>query len=729
MSVYIKNIQLNNWFNYKGEYLKNSFEFAQGINIIVGDNNAGKTKLYNAIRYILLDNIQIENEKTSKIEETEVNNDSIRKVFNTKTFLEMTNDSSEKLGVKLAFETTGAGGRKTNYILTKEIRIRKDINSIKIIEFIKTVHLIDPATNKGRTISEEFEEIAEKIITKKFIDYLFLEGEQIGLLTPLQGPKLKETINSIAHLSDLDKLVTKVSLFAKNSEEKKTAILGEEEGGKKDNKKNLDLISNLRIENDNLLEQNKNNEQNRDYNKELIDKTKSKAAETKSNKLLVEKLDKLRENVKNSEAKIDSKIKTYISQLMNASVFGISKISDDNDIPLKLDNRAEVIGDYISQRRIELASKLTKKEEKMIQSLEKSQPKPLILEQMIVENTCYVCSQELTKSAISYMQEKLIPFFKNELEEDEELDNLLTINDLFKEFKLSSTKYFSIDDGYFSEIETSIINLTEEKIEEEKLVTEFLDKYGSVEGEDEVDFVTYETAVKEFTKANEQIPKTEAEIASNIIKIEKLLLSITPEKGSESEKYKVIEDLSSFAKLLDESLFNIKNEEYLSFAKNLEEKASNRFQNFMSNNAAARKNKIKVVVTNNSKNDFDFKIEVVDEFGEIVNNPGQADHGLRRLSVIFGLIDISENKRGFPFIVDAPVSKFSPDTKKRFFNGILADLALNQSIVLNMDLWDSESKKINNLGEEILDLVKKKDYSRFITIVNNNTETKITILK
>jgi hypothetical protein len=294
---------------------------------------------------------------------------------------------------------------------------------------------------------------------------------------------------------------------------------------------------------------------------------------------------------------------------------------------------------------------------------------------------------------------------------------------------VSSTKYFSIDDGYFSEIETSIINLTEEKIEEEKLVTEFLDKYGSVEGEDEVDFVTYETAVKEFTKANEQIPKTEAEIASNIIKIEKLLLSITPEKGSESEKYKVIEDLSSFAKLLDESLFNIKNEEYLSFAKNLEEKASNRFQNFMSNNAAARKNKIKVVVTNNSKNDFDFKIEVVDEFGEIVNNPGQADHGLRRLSVIFGLIDISENKRGFPFIVDAPVSKFSPDTKKRFFNGILADLALNQSIVLNMDLWDSESKKINNLGEEILDLVKKKDYSRFITIVNNNTETKITILK
>lgn len=730
MSVYIKKIQLNNWFNYKGDYLLNCFDFDKGVNILVGDNNAGKTKLYNAIRYLLLDTVLLEDETTSKMEENGIDDGNIKSVFNKKVFQSMKNETSEKMGVKLTFETTSTRGETINYILTKEIRCRRDVNSLKIIESpIKTVQIIDSKTKKPRTISDEFEEIADKIIGKKFIDYLFLEGEQIGLLTPLQGRKLNETINSIAHLNDLDELVLKVSHFAKNSAAKKTSISGEEEGGKKNNKNNIETIERLRIENSELLQTIQSNIEIRDYNKELIDKTKSKAAETKNNKLLVTKLDKLKKDVKESEATIDSKINTYISQLMNSSVFGISKISDESEIPLKLDEKLEVIRGFISERRIELASKLTKKEEKMIQALERSQPKPEILEQMVLDNTCYVCSQKLNQTAIDYMKTKLIPFFKNELDYDEELENLLEIDEFFKEFKLSSNKYFNKDDAYFFEIENNIIELTNKKIAEEKLVTNFLDKYGVVEGVDDVDFITYETAVEEHSKAILDIKKFQNDIKNNEDAIERLIALITPEKGTESDRYKTIDGLSTFAEKLKDVLFEIKNEEYLSFAQKLEEKASSRFQNFMLNNATAKKHKIKVFITNNSLDIFDFKIEVVDEFGEIVNNPGQADHGLRRLSVIFGLIDISENRRGFPFIVDAPVSKFSPDTKKRFFNNLLSDNALNQSIILTMDLWDQDKKTISKMGEEILHLVEKKDNARFITILNDDKKTNITYLK
>ena len=55
MSVFIESIKPINWFNYKGE--DNLIKFSRGTNVMVGNNNAGKTKLYNAFRYIIDDTV------------------------------------------------------------------------------------------------------------------------------------------------------------------------------------------------------------------------------------------------------------------------------------------------------------------------------------------------------------------------------------------------------------------------------------------------------------------------------------------------------------------------------------------------------------------------------------------------------------------------------------------------------------------------------------------------
>ena len=42
MSVYINQVELKNWFNYKGDYENNCISFSDGLNVVVGDNNSGK---------------------------------------------------------------------------------------------------------------------------------------------------------------------------------------------------------------------------------------------------------------------------------------------------------------------------------------------------------------------------------------------------------------------------------------------------------------------------------------------------------------------------------------------------------------------------------------------------------------------------------------------------------------------------------------------------------------
>ncbi|WP_165793062.1 AAA family ATPase [Sphingobacterium haloxyli] len=48
---------MSNFFNYYGEYEDNIYEFNSGLNVIVADNGAGKTKLFSAFCWVLKDEV------------------------------------------------------------------------------------------------------------------------------------------------------------------------------------------------------------------------------------------------------------------------------------------------------------------------------------------------------------------------------------------------------------------------------------------------------------------------------------------------------------------------------------------------------------------------------------------------------------------------------------------------------------------------------------------------
>ena len=121
MGVVIKKIQLKNWFGYKGEYEDNSFDFNDGVNVIVATNDVGKSKLHNAFRWVIDDKVILKNIETNKHEIVAINLHNINQVLNHFVANTLTNGNNVSLGVKLTYEVTNSRGDSKIRILTKEI--------------------------------------------------------------------------------------------------------------------------------------------------------------------------------------------------------------------------------------------------------------------------------------------------------------------------------------------------------------------------------------------------------------------------------------------------------------------------------------------------------------------------------------------------------------------------------------------------------------------------------
>ena len=96
-SVIINKIQLSNWFNFKGDFKDNSITFKEGLNIFTGDNNAGKTKLHNAFRWIIEESVLIN--RVSEASKEKISNDNIKKIVNQLAFREAKVNDLIQVGV------------------------------------------------------------------------------------------------------------------------------------------------------------------------------------------------------------------------------------------------------------------------------------------------------------------------------------------------------------------------------------------------------------------------------------------------------------------------------------------------------------------------------------------------------------------------------------------------------------------------------------------------------
>ena len=734
MSIVINKIELKNWFNYKGDFSENAINFSDGLNIVVGTNNAGKTKLHNAFRYIIDDKVVLKvvaRDGKESYDTESIDSRTAIEVMNQSAFRSAKNEDLVYFGVKITF-TKAIRGETRKLVLTKDIKCRKDLERLQLLDVIKTVEQIDSRTNRERTVSDDFDTLAGEIIKANYRNFFLIEGEQMGLMTPLKGENLKKTINSIVAINELDKLVTTSGEFEKEVNKKKREFEGKLSNLTKEEKERAIKINFLEDDIKVLYEETLRDlmiEAERENS--IIERYKANYNSAKQNKELADKLDIIVKKGDKNEALYDGVTYKVLTDYMSLPVFSISRTGDDEKILHRLNEQIAKYREYYSQRKAELDTSLSQEEQQMMLALEKSQPKPEILQQMVDLKRCFICTTHLGKKELDYINDKLIPFFKNEFENDEELDKFEELIGMLNGIALTTKKFSDFDDEYFKSINGDFVELIAERKKNEKEREKFIDENGEVVGneEDDITLVTYDRAIINLSKIVNDTTTIEEEIDLKTTELAELK-AIPLKDDKKTPELITTELLHEFSEILYEVLKNTRKDEYHFFAEKLSQAATNRFRNLMKNNKTANKQEIVVNVISKNGVDFDFEIKLINEMGQDQNQAGGASQALRQLAIVFGLIDFADVKIQFPFIADAPISKLTPDTKRAFFENLLDDKAFNQCIIINMDLWDDKIDSINKLGHEILDVIKIKEASSFITInpLENNTGVTINYL-
>jgi DNA sulfur modification protein DndD len=722
MSAIIDKIKLENWYNYRGKYENNTIQLGEGLNVIVGDNNGGKTKLHNAIRFILENKVVFKREE--KYVKLKIDSTNIKEVINERAYPELEIDKTIILGVKLYFKLT-LRGETTTRVLKREIKIRKTIEGPKILEETEGVYLVNNHTDyETHEKQAEFNCLCNLLFPERNRNYFFLDGEQLGLMTPFSGSELKKTINSIINLGDVDKIVDNFIKISTSIKNKKAAILednedltDEEEQIAERLKALPELIQAVEGSIDSINEQLANQEQ-------IKKQYEDQAAREKESLDILEQFNLLKGKRDIAENEYFSVERNYIAKYFDKYFFGLAYFNNDESNENNLGTYINRIKSAITERKTELDNSISKDDAFMMNALDRSQPKPEILKEMVHFHKCFICKAELNKESEDWILNKLIPFFKNDNphEEDPSLQKLMMVKELTAQMFNFSKKHFKYDINVLKHSDEDVLDALEKFKNAKKNLENFINQNGDPEANNSetVALHTYGEAIKKISKLERDLVLENKNLSDLITEQKNCITSLSSTSNDKiKQNLEKIDDLDGFLDDVKTKLEQIKEERYIKFSYDLSEKATSRFRSFFKRNVNTKKQEIKVdlITTQTQKGKiFNFEIKVINSFGEDQLNAGGASQAMRQVAVVFGLIDISGSS-SCPFIVDAPTSDLSAPQKESFFEQIGQDQALRQTILLTMDLLDETGLKLNDLGHKVLKNIISKDDSKMIQLI------------
>src|SRR5690606_4223436 len=177
MASIINSISFKNFFNYYGEYEDTRYEFEDGVNIVVADNGAGKSKFFNAFLWLFYDQVLDSDDKQKKNVK-----DFAVKIISDKAKNETPIGHQVQTGIKIEYST----GRY-KYQITKSFtgtRINDKITdfdswqiSFDDLEIDKTDHVLPKY--KPVYDAEEKQKIISQLILPTLRQYSFFQGEEV----------------------------------------------------------------------------------------------------------------------------------------------------------------------------------------------------------------------------------------------------------------------------------------------------------------------------------------------------------------------------------------------------------------------------------------------------------------------------------------------------------------------------------------------------------------------
>lgn len=683
----LTSIELNNFMCYSGT--NNKFDFTEGINIIIGDNGYGKSKLFDGFYWVMYDQCFDTSKKAFR------NTGQLKKLIISDQALASVDEGIISASVILTFKNNE---KDQVYIIERHYSVKKTGNTITEDEESKEiVKQKDVLTAKVVDDPYNIERIKRAILPDNIKPYMWFQGEQVESIIDFnKQDTLTQAINVLSNITKYDNIIHLADELNESSEK-------ELNRKQRDLSKDKGKSESLEIQRQSLIKQIS------DFAiQELQIKDNLAKAEERSESLLnklseAQRVRELEERRKGIERSLDDIQKEHDLEQIN-----LHRRMFTNKWVLKgteniLHEYSSMYGNY-EQKKLErkeaIKARLVANNEmtkEMQTRLPLDVPEPIHMEKMLESERCLVCDREALKDSEPWLKMKEILDrsklkFKKLEKEDETLHDFGT--DLKKLYQ-NGLGLSHIIKGIDDDIKSTFIRLNKLDEKRRNLKTD-LTKTGL-----EINAIIAETAlnvseannlVNEVASQTDFAKRCEREIGNienmairkkvELENINKELSSLVKEElpAYLLEKVKVLLEFKNVAHSTRKRVFN-------RLVGMLETEANKHYIEMTQGNLSAR-GVIRLKELSNGKN---YMPELVDENGNILLQLNTGNIILIKLATIMAIISARQGARDtelYTLITDAPMSVFGEDYTIGFCKTV--SKVYKQSIIMSKEFYRNE---------------------------------------
>lgn len=700
----LRSIELTNFMCYAGA---NKFDFTEGINVIIGDNGYGKSKLYDAFYWVMYNKCF----NTSKKDFSDTS--SLKRLIISDKAIYDIDEGVVTASVVLTFHNLE---KDSVYTLERRYSVKKlfdkiieDQDSEEVVLFKEMSYL----NARQVTDKDEIKRIKNNILPDNIKPYMWFQGEQVESIIDFnKSDTLTQAINVLSNITRFDNIINVAKSLqessAKEYQKKQRDLSGDRgrsESLELERQKLLDKINNLELQEiqiqDNLATA---EEKSENLLNKLADAQKIREIEAKRN--AVEK------NLNDVQEEFDEEQKNLHKRMFTNKwvLKGTENLFEDYSNIYHLFERKKLQKEAQVQAKLDSENALVRE---LQARLPIDVPEPIHVHHMLEIERCLVCDREASKYSEAWLKIKELldrSRMKIKTLEDEEIGVHNFIFDLRKLYQNGLVLSHSI-----SNIDADIASTYKKLRRLDKKRKSLVEELAVIESEKNslivdaaLNVSQANNLLNEFNAQNELVKrssnqiilnanflaKNKEELAKIELELSKLVVGEIP--AYLSEKVKVLEEFYQIAQSTRKRVFN-------RLVKLLEDEANKHYQEMTQSNMSSR-GIIKLKELSNGKN---YMPELVDEQGNVLLQLNTGNIILIKLATIMAIISARQGSRDtdlYTLITDAPMSVFGEDYTIGFCKTV--SKVYRQSIIMSKEFYKNEKLRNQLLADGEIKLGK-----------------------
>lgn len=698
----ILKIKLKNFLCYSGE--DNEVEFSDGLNLILGANGYGKSKLYDAFNWLFFDGIT--NQKGIRVSTSTLKSNLVSKKALEK-------NSSEKIECKVSIELET---KREEFLIERRYEVYKDQD--KLIEndksdarvFIKNDFEYVPYDLPIEYGFIDF--VSEKIIPTDILPHIWFQGER-GITKAVDtsnGKSLLQVINKISYIDMWQRYVDiaenatnrvrntfdKEARKSKKKQKERAWLQSEIDRLNKSLSKNVKELTTRRVELDKI-------------NGKIEGISIAEEAQTK-----ITELKKEEESLTRDYKAVTDKLNAMIDQSDRNLFDEYWIIHGTQHTSNHFDN---LFRKYIYEQQRELQEA---KED--LPKIPRGNPKATHLNQMIKDCHCHICDRPAPKGSDAFKNiQRLLP--ENYPAPELTGKKYTHENDFLLLSRIQNALQLDLGSfqGASEKLKNKYFKLDQERVELKEKVETIKDRISLVLADTGVDNLEegvqigkkYKNLSEQLSRLNNSIGRLENQILEDNREKEKLDTQF--QKLFEDEIDKRLTKQMKYFKSLLSATQDAKESQFNQLVKLLEKETNRHYEN-INKESGAFYGEIKFDKNTNEG----YTAKVYNNNGEnVTNNMNTSQILSMQLSILFAILSTNKRKglnKKYPLIADAPNSSFDPE-KRKFLLREMGE-TFDQSIIMMFEYLEKDEDRENRyrVNQKELKALKKEMKSNGIDV-------------